>query len=145
MTDPSTLPPNPQDAAIAGIDRKPWGWLLLFGSSATLICCALPIALIGLGLGSLSAALFANLPFLGVLALHKGWLFVGSGIALAVGGWALYRPGRACPTDPQLAQQCEHAHFWNTRLWGCSIVIWLIGAFAAYAALPLWQWLGVGD
>ena len=125
---------------VSGLDRSRWGWLVLFGSSATLICCALPIALVTLGLGSVSAALFANLPFLGVLAVNKGWLFAGSFVALAVGGWALFRPGRACPTDPQLMQECERAHYWNTRLWRTSVAVWFVGWIAAYAALPIWQW-----
>ena len=123
------------------LDRNRWGWLILFGSSTTLVCCALPIVLVTLGLGSVSAALFANLPFLTVLAQQKLWLFSGSFVALAGGGWALFHRARACPLDPQLARECERSHFWNTRLWWLSVVIWVIGFIAAYGALPLWQWL----
>jgi hypothetical protein len=70
-----------------------WGWLVLFTSSSTLICCALPIFLVTLGLGAVSATLFETLPFLVTLAKHKLWMFVGSAAMLALGGWALYRPG----------------------------------------------------
>jgi len=52
------------------INQGRWGWLVLFTSSATLICCALPILLVTLGLGAVSASLFSTLPFLVVLAWH---------------------------------------------------------------------------
>lgn len=116
-----------------------WGWLLLFASSTTLVCCALPILLVTLGLGAVSAALFANLPLLGVLALHKGWLFLASGGLLAIAGWALFRPGRACPADPALAEKCAQAHRWNVRLFFVSIAIWAVGFAAAYLSLPLYN------
>ena len=141
MSTPPKLAQSSAPVAISRADRNRWGWLMLFGSSATLICCALPIALVSLGLGSVSAALFANVPFLSQLALHKEWLFAGSFLALAAGGWALFRSGRACPTDPELAALCERAYYWNTRLWWGSVVIWVVGFLAAYAALPLWLWL----
>lgn len=142
MNSPLDTQRQHQESGIARIDRNRWGWLVLFGSSATLVCCALPIVLVTLGLGSVSAALFANLPFLTLLAHHKLWLFAGSFLALAGGGWALFRRARACPADPQLALQCERSHYWNTRLWWLSVVLWALGFIAAYAALPLWLWLG---
>jgi len=48
-----------------------WAWLVLFAFSTTLVCCALPILLVSLGLGAVSASLFANLPFLVTLAQYK--------------------------------------------------------------------------
>ena len=116
---------------------RQWGWLLLFASSTTLLCCALPIVLIALGFGAVSAALFANLPFLVVLAHHKVWLFAGSGAALALAAWALYRPGRACPADPDLAARCASADKWNRRVFAVSVAIWAVGFTAAFLSLPL--------
>lgn len=125
----------------AAVEQSRWGWLVLFTSSSTLICCALPILLVTLGLGAVSATLFETLPFLVTLAKHKFWMFIGSAAMLALGGWALYRPGRYCPTDPVLAQKCEAAHRWNKRIWWASIVIWAVGFFAAYLSLPLYELL----
>lgn len=122
-------------------EHSRWGWLVLFTSSSTLICCALPIVLVTLGLGAVSATVFETLPFLVTLAKHKVWLFLGSGGLLALGGWALYRPGRYCPADPVLAQKCETAHRWNRRVWWISILIWAVGFFAAYLSLPLYELL----
>ena len=121
-----------------------WSWLVLFASSTTLVCCALPILLVSLGLGAVSASLFANLPFLVTLAQYKAWMFAGSGGVLLLAAWLLFRPGRACPADLDLAEQCEKAHRWNTRLYWVSVGIWVIGLGAAYLALPVYLWLEGG-
>jgi len=84
--------------------QKKWGWFVLFTSSSTLLCCALPILLVTLGLGAVSATLFETLPILVTIAQNKLWMFVGSAVLLAFSGVALYRPGRHCPTDPVLAE-----------------------------------------
>ncbi len=121
-----------------------WGWLVLFASSTTLVCCALPILLVSIGLGAVSASLFANVPFLVTLAQYKAWMFGASGGLLALTAWLLYRPGRACPADPELAELCDKAHRWNTMLFWASVGIWAIGFGTAYLALPIYLWLG-GD
>ncbi|PHS24568.1 MAG: hypothetical protein COA85_08055 [Robiginitomaculum sp.] len=122
---------------VVGLEHNRWGWVLLFTSTTTLICCALPILLITLGFGAVSAALFANFPFLVTLAHHKFWLFSTSAVLLALAAWALYRPGRACPTDPVLAATCERADRWNRRLLIISAGLWVVGFTAAYLSLPL--------
>jgi hypothetical protein len=97
--------------------------------------------LVSLGLGAVSASLFANLPFLVTLAQYKGWMFTGSGVVLISTGWLLFRSGRACPADPELARLCDRAHRWNTRFFWSSVVLWVIGFAAAYLALPMFLWL----
>ena len=116
-------------------------WMSLFASTGTLICCALPIILVTLGFGATVAALTSALPFLITLSQHKIWVFSISGIMLCVSGWLLYRPGRSCPTDSELGALCEKANVWNRRVYWSSVVIWVIGFFAAYIALPLRIWL----
>ena len=113
------------------------GFLALFASSGTLICCALPIILVSLGLGASVAAMTSNFPFLITLSQHKLWVFAFSGLLLAVSTWLSYRPGQSCPTDEQLARHCQRAKTWNRRILWSSIVIWCIGFFAAFLALPL--------
>lgn len=116
-------------------------WLSLFASTGTLICCALPIVLVTLGLGATVAALTSAVPFLITLSQHKIWVFSFSGIMLGVSGWLLYRSGRSCPSDPGLGALCEKANVWNRRIYWTSVTIWVIGFFAAYIALPLRIWL----
>ena len=123
---------------------RKWGWLVLFTSSTTLVCCALPILLVTLGLGAVSASLFGNLPFLVTLAQYKGWMFTGSGAVLILTGWLMFRSGRMCPADPELANLCDRAHRWNTRFFWSSAVIWVVGFAAANLALPIYLSFGNG-
>ena len=117
-----------------GFKQKKWGWLILFTSVSTLLCCALPIMLVSLGMGAVVAAMASDLPFLITLSLHKSWVFAGSFILVLLGGWLLYQPGRTCPTDPELAALCIRAHQWNCWLYWISVGIWCIGFFFAYIA-----------
>jgi len=118
-------------------------WLSLFASTGTLLCCALPITLVTLGMGATVAALTSSFPLLITLSMHKIWIFLGSGVMLALSGWLMYRPGRSCPTDLELGRLCNRTQVWNRRVYWSSIVVWSIGFFAAYLALPLRIWLGV--
>ncbi len=124
--------------------KKPikWGWLILFTSSATLVCCVIPIVLVSLGMGAVVAAFYGNLPFLTFLGIYKSWTFTVTASILLLAAWVLYRPGRACPVDPALAKACSSAHKWNTRLFWASVFLWSISFFSAYLLLPLGQRLG---
>ncbi len=115
--------------------------LALFASSGTLICCALPITLVTLGMGATVASLTSTFPLLVTLSEHKIWVFAFSALFLLLGGVALYRPGRHCPADPALAAACERAQRWGRRIWWLSVVLFGIGFFAAFLALPLRLWL----
>jgi len=117
-------------------------WLTLFASTGTLICCALPIIFVSLGFGATVAALTSSFPLLITLSLHKVWVFAFSGAMLLLSGWLMYRPGRACPSDPELVRLCKTTQTWNRRLYWFSFVIWCVGFFAAFLALPLRIWLG---
>ncbi len=118
-------------------------WLALFAATGTLVCCAIPIILVTLGMGATVAAATSRFPVLITLSQYKTYVFSVSGLLLGLSGWLLYRPGRACPTDPNLAEYCNRAQLWNRRLlWG-SAIVWGVGFFAAYLALPLRLALGV--
>lgn len=119
------------------LSQKKWGWIILFSSTGTLVCCALPIIFVSLGMGAVVASMATNLPFLITLSMHKAWVFAGSAILLCLGGWLLYRPGRSCPTDPELAALCDKAFVWNSRLYWLSVFIWFTGFFFAYIAESL--------
>lgn len=81
--------------------------------------------------------MFSNFPFLVDLATNKDWLFAGSGLVLALAGFALFWPGRTCPTDPAFAADCEAALRWNKKLFAASLGIWSVGFFSAYLFLPI--------
>lgn len=113
----------------------------LFTSTGTLICCALPIMLVGLGLGAAMAGLTSTFPWMVTLSQHKAWVFAGSGLLLALSGWMVYRSGRTCPADLKLVKLCNTMDKWNRRIVLFSATVWVIGFFTAYLALPLRIWL----
>jgi len=120
-----------------GIKLRKWGWLTLFTSAGTLICCALPILLVSLGMGAVVASMAANAPVLITLSMHKTWVFAFSGLLLLISGWVLYKPGSSCPTDPEFAKICESTRKWNFRLYWGSVAVWLVGFFFAFVAVHI--------
>jgi mercuric ion transport protein len=134
-------PYNKNGVAVAEKIQKPrkWGVLVLFASIPTLFCCALPILLVSLGMGSVVASIYGeHLPFLQWFGRHEATTFGITALILFAGGWVLYRSGRTCPVDPELAKQCDIAQKWNVRFFWGAVVIWCIGAFSAFV-LPLIQ------
>jgi len=117
-------------------------WITLFASGGTLVCCALPIILVTLGMGATVAALTSTFPVLITLSQHKVWVFAGSAVMLALAAWIMYRPGHSCPVDPELGRQCDRTQVWNRRIYWTSVTVWGVGFFAAFLALPLRIWLG---
>jgi mercuric ion transport protein len=116
--------------------------LALFATAGTLVCCAIPILLVTLGMGAAVAAATSSLPVLITLSQYKANLFAGSAILLVMSGGLAYR-ARDCPVDPVERESCRRVRSWNRRLLLGSITIWVIGFFAAYLALPLRVALGV--
>lgn len=115
---------------------------LLF-SGSTLVCCALPILLVSLGFGAGVAYLTNAMPWLVVFGQHKVWTFSIVGAYLLLTGWTIYRPGRACPTDPELARLCQRADRLNRIVLWTAVAIYALGFFAAFLWYPLEQMLGV--
>jgi hypothetical protein len=117
---------------------RSWSWLLLFTTTGTLLCCAIPITLVSLGFGAAVASMASSAPWLIALSQYKVWMFSVSGLLIALAAWSVYRPGRSCPTDPELAAACQLADKWNKRFIALSAGMWLIGFLAAYG-LPVLQ------
>ncbi|WP_439889168.1 hypothetical protein ACSX1C_09220 [Pseudomonas sp. MBLB4123] len=117
-------------------------WLGLLASSGTLICCALPILLVSLGLGATVAALTSSFPLLISLVEYKAWLFACSAALLTAAAYSSLRPARLCPADPVLATACRRARRLSIRLLWLSLGIWITEFGMAYLALPLRIWLG---
>ncbi len=117
------------------------GWVSLFASTSTWICCALPILLVTVGAGAILAGITSQFPVLIVLGAHKNWMFTISGVLLAAAAGLTWRSGQHCPTDPLLAQQCQRVQRWNKGILWISAIVWLIGLIAAYLALPVRMYL----
>ncbi len=125
---------------IRSIQSLGLGGLALFASLGTLLCCALPVVLVALGLGSVFAAITLNAPFLVTLAAHHHWMFALSAALLVLTAWRLSRASE-CPADLELAASCARAKMWTRRVLWLAAASWLIGAFFTYLLLPLRQWL----
>ncbi len=114
----------------------------LFFSGGTLVCCALPILLVSLGLGAGVAYLTNTFPWLVTLSHYKHWTFSIAGIYLLFTAWLIYRPGRSCPTDPELARLCQRADRMNRIVLWVAVGVYTVGFFFAFLWFPLRQWLG---
>lgn len=119
-----------------------WGWLALFASFGTLLCCALPILLVALGFGAVVAAVTVQFPWVVTLAEQKLWLFGISGGILATCAWVIWTQRNSCPADPTLAARCQSAKRWNHRLFWAASIIWGIGFTSAFLLSPLRNWIG---
>jgi len=115
-------------------------WLALFASTGTLICCALPIALVSLGLGAVVASATFQFPFLVTLSEHSILMFSGASVLLIFAAWIVFFRPLQCPADPSLARKCQQARKWNQRIWWFSMVLWLLG-FSARFILPTLKYL----
>jgi hypothetical protein len=82
--------------------------LTLVTSVSTLLCCALPAMLVGVGAGAVVAGLITAVPQLVILSEHKTVLFAVAGGLLAASAMARYMSRNApCPTDVGQAATCK--------------------------------------
>jgi mercuric ion transport protein len=120
------------------------GYLGLFTSVGTLLCCALPSLLVLFGLGATVASFLSAAPWLVTLSRHKAWLFALS--ALLIGGnfYYIYRVvprllverGVCASDDPEA---CERATRASRALLWVSAALVTVGFSVAYV-LPLVLW-----
>jgi hypothetical protein len=107
----------------------------LFTSSGTLICCALPALLVGIGAGAAMSSLISNVPQLVWFSEHKLGVFLFAAGMLLVSGLMQWRARRLpCPADPQLAASCIAARKIALRVYLLSLVIFITGGFFAFVA-----------
>jgi mercuric ion transport protein len=119
------------------------GWLALFTSTGTLICCALPILLVTLGFGAVVASLTSQFPLLITLSEYDGWMFGISAGFLGLTAWLIWGREDRCPADPVNAERCRRSRRWNRRVFWSAAAIWAIGFTAAFLLLPLRNALGI--
>src|SRR6185437_13518915 len=66
------------------------GYLSLFTSVGTLLCCALPSLLVVLGLGATVASILSSVPWLVKFSHHKVWVFTTAGVLIALSFIQMY-------------------------------------------------------
>jgi hypothetical protein len=111
----------------------------LFGSVSTLLCCALPVTLVSIGMGASFAALTANVPQLIWLVERKNWLFAITAILL-VSAYLLMQNARrlACPVDSEQRELCEDSKSISTKIFWVSVAFYGIGFCFSYV-IPLFM------
>jgi uncharacterized membrane protein len=115
------------------------GYVSLFASSSTLLCCALPALLVAIGAGATLAGLVSTFPALIWLSNHKEETFSFSAAMLLLSGWLQWKNRSApCPIDPQLAVQCMQTRMISRRIYFFSISIFFVGVLFAFV-LPLFN------
>ena len=101
-------------------------------------CCALPIALVALGMGGAVASMMSIAPWLVTLSQYKLVTFTATGLVIGYCWWRV-----------RSVQQCEVGE--QTRLRRQKVVLWattaifFISIFAAYALYPIARYIGQGS
>jgi len=107
--------------------------LTILSSFSTLICCALPAALVTIGAGAALACAVTAVPQLVLLSEHKIPLFAFGGLMLVLSGISAYRNRNApCPADSARARSCMRLRRWSARIFYFSAVLYVIGFFFAF-------------
>ncbi len=107
----------------------------LLTTSSTLVCCAIPAALVAIGAGAVLSSMISVFPQVVWLSEHKEALFAASGLALTLSGWAQWRNRTApCPLDPMLRNACLRTRKASLRLYYASLVFFTVGGFFAFIA-----------
>ena len=106
----------------------------LLATSGTLVCCAIPAALVALGAGAALSALVSVFPQVVWLSEHKEALFAVSGAALALSGWIQWRNRSApCPVDPALRDACLRTRRLSLRVYFASLAFFAVCGWFAFA------------
>jgi hypothetical protein len=124
---------------------EPFSWrdaaapmLALFGSTATLICCALPALFVALGMGAVVAGLVSAVPQITWLSENKPIVFGASGALIAAAAWLQWQARDApCPADPAAARACRRFRTVSIVILAVAAAAWCIGAFFAFFAAQL--------
>jgi hypothetical protein len=117
------------------VKTKHLSYLSLFTSGGTLICCALPALLVGLGAGAVMVSLVSSVPQIVWFSEHKLGVFIFAGIMLSISGFLQWRArSLPCPSDKALAELCHKTRVNSLRVYYFSVTVFLIGGFMAFIA-----------
>lgn len=124
------------------------GYLSLFTSLGTLLCCAIPALLVLVGLGVTVASVVSSAPWLITLSRHKNWTFTIAGLLIAANFFYVFliaprlpaTTAETCPVDqPSVCGSASRMSKWI--LW-FSAGIYLVGFFSAYLLGPILRYFG---
>ena len=110
--------------------------LTLFTSSGTLLCCVLPAVVATIAGGAAVSSMLSIFPFLIPLSMNKGWIFIIAATLIAINGYLVFKPNQkvACDVDED---GCDVTGRFNKRMFYISASVLAVGAFFAYALVPI--------
>ena len=112
--------------------------LTLFTSSGTLLCCVLPAVVATIAGGAAVSSMLSAFPFLIPLSMNKAWIFGVSAILIAINGYMVFKPNQEVACDVEVGEDgCEVTGRFNKRMFYISASVLAIGAFFAYALVPI--------
>jgi hypothetical protein len=124
-------------------NQSTWaGFLALFTSTGTLLCCALPSALAAVAGGSAVVSFVSTFPWVVSLSRHKEWIFLGAGVMILISGLLTYRPKGKVACSITGGEGCAVAGRWTKVMFWASAGIYAVGVFFAYALLPVIKLVG---
>lgn len=117
------------------VRTKHISYLSLFTSGGTLICCALPALLVGLGAGAVMVSLVTSMPKIVWFSEHKVGVFIFAGVMLLISGFLQWKArSLPCPSDKDLAELCNKTRVNSLRIYFFSVSVFLIGGVMAFVA-----------
>lgn len=112
-------------------------FLALFGSTATLLCCALPALLILVAGGAAVGALLSAFPWIVPLSRHKEWAFLAAGTLLAFNAVLILRPKGKVACAVTGGKGCEVAGSFTKGMFWLAVLLYGIGTFVAYPLVSI--------
>ena len=110
----------------------------LFTSSGTLLCCVLPAVVATIAGGAAVSSMLSAFPFLIPLSMHKEWIFAIAAILIAVNGYMVFKPNQDVACDVEAGEDgCDITGRFNKRMFYISATVLAVGAFFAYALVPI--------
>jgi hypothetical protein len=118
--------------------------LTLFTSSGTLLCCVLPAVVATIAGGAAVSSMLSSLPWLVPLSMHKEWIFLGAAVMVSINGYLVFKPNQEVACDVETGEDgCEVTGTFNKKMFYISATVLGIGAFFAYALVPILQFLDI--
>lgn len=105
----------------------------LFGSMSTLLCCALPVTLVSIGMGASFASLTSSFPQIIWLTERKDALFIITGVILLISFILMKRASRLpCPIDQKQRELCERSRKLTRIFFWISVSAYFIGLIFSF-------------
>lgn len=137
-------PANINASAPGTSTSKLSGYLSLFTSTGTMICCALPSMIAALAGGAALASFVSTFPWLVAISHYKEWIFLGAGLLILFTGILIYRPKGTVACSITGGEGCEIAGRFTKNMFWTSVVIYVVGAFFAFALIHIMRLTGWG-